>query len=717
MPKTKNTPTKEPDEDPAAEIAALKAQLQRRDQEVAALERALRPSDGIISTPAPVIGPNNPWNKPQPLRNTTNLPQPLSVASQAAPTGPARVLDLEEKADTLRHVKEALEQKAKAKDFIISPKYPEGTSDSLKLMRRVTPEDTDFDHTAFVQTLLGVFSTFAGRSLSPAHVDGPALEQLAVVLAAQRVANIYTEHGYIGDGRGKTEGLTEEDVLWLAPIIDYLQAPTVHEELSIPVHVCRNMPTPSPALQPNAYMAVAELNGFTQSLLAVMREQLQQAGQHLTPPGLAVSPVIGVDTTSLAIIKNYITDNRPPVQTKDAIREAVNRFTDDIATLTTEVTSGVLKKLYARASALKSALVDYQAQGQSTATDFGIVNDIQLMLDIGSILRALRYNAITMEALLGDGHSKYAYRETSEKILRKMEATLKTHSSDDLIPVTTMVTILPSLVTASETAELTTFTDFISTFGKCHAKNYRDLILGQHQKIKNDPPRVKGGGGGGGGGGPPPPKPGGGGRGGSSGRGSGPGAANDGKKVSDPNCQVIVRLNGVHSMRWDEIKRQLAEIVTGLQHVGVPASKDHFYGTFNSREEAIKAKNMLQGATWGTFKLTTSLVVPESRANRAQGGIVLSSTTSSSASDDDDARSTASGYSDTLSVAGARRAASDADAGSGPVLKITGSTLENLRESLNLSNDTTDAISVLPDGQFRLEMAGDGGAEDQEDPP
>ena len=76
-------------------------------------------------------------------------------------------------------------------------------------------------------------------------------------------------------------------------------------------------------------------------------------------------------------------------------------------------------------------------------------------------------------------------------------------------------------------------------------------------------------------------------------------------------------------MRWDEIKRQLAEIVTGLQHVGVPASKDHFYGTFNSREEAIKAKNMLQGATWGTFKLTTSLVVPESRANRAQAGIVL----------------------------------------------------------------------------------------------
>ena len=38
-------------------------------------------------------------------------------------------------------------------------------------------------------------------------------------------------------------------------------------------------------------------------------------------------------------------------------------------------------------------------------------------------------------------------------------------------------------------------------------------------------------------------------------------------------------------MRWDEIKQQLAEIVVGLQHIGVPASKDHFYATFNSRED------------------------------------------------------------------------------------------------------------------------------------
>ena len=170
-------------------------------------------------------------------------------------------------------------------------------------------------------------------------------------------------------------------------------------------------------------------------------------------------------------------------------------------------------------------------------------------------------------------------------------------------------------------------------------------------------------------------------------------------------------------MRWDEIKRQLADIVPGLQHVGVPASKDHFYATYNSREDAIKAMNMLQGATWGTLKLHPSLVVPESRANRAQAGLVLSSTTSSSASDDDDARSTASGYSDALSVAGARRASGDADAGTRPMLRITGSTLENLREKLNLSNDATDAISVLPDGELRLEMADDGDAEDPEVPP
>ena len=57
-----------------------------------------------------------------------------------------------------------------------------------------------------------------------------------------------------------------------------------------------------------------------------------------------------------------------------------------------------------------------------------------------------------------------------------------------------------------------------------------------------------------------------------------------------------------------------------------------------------------------------------------------------------------------MSVA-ARRASTAAtlfDTGSSPVLKITGSTLEILRETLNLSNDTTDAISVLPDGQLRL---------------
>ena len=365
---------------------------------------------------------------------------------------------------------------------------------------------------------------------------------------------------------------------------------------------------------------------------------------------------------------------------------------------------------------LKAFLVDFQTQGQSGVTDYDIVNDIHLMVNAGSMARALRFQGITMETALQDGHLKCVYRGTADKILEKVESTFKNHSSDNLIAVTTLVSILPPLIASSETEELTTFTDYKETFGKSSAGNYRALILGRHQKVKNDPPRVKGGGSGGGGG-PPSPKPGGGGRGSPGGRGSGSDPATGGRVKSDPNCQVIVRLDGKHNMRWDEIKRLVADIVTGLQHVGVPASKDHFYATFNSREEAIKAKNMLQGATWGAFKLTTSLVVPDSRANRAQAGIVLNTNTSSSASDDDDARSTASGYSDTLSVAGARRASADADAGSGPVLKITGSTLENLRESLNLSNDTTDAISVLPDGQLRLELAGDGGAEDQEVPP
>ena len=539
------------------------------------------------------------------------------------------------------------------------------------------------------------------------------------MLSAQRVLRVHNEHGYYGEGRDTSKGLTEGDAIWLHPIIDYLQASTVREELSIPIDVCRKMEMPSPASQPNAYVAVAELNGFTQSLLAVMREQLQQAGlsNRLTNPGLAVTPVIGVDTDSLGIIKNYITDNKPPVQTKDSIREAVNHFTDDIATTTTEVTSGILKTLYGRATQLKAALVDYQAQGLSDATDFGIVNDIQLMINTESMLRAMKYNAITVETMLNDGHSKFTYRGTSDKILQNVQHVLKEHSTDDLIPVTTLVSILPTLLAGSETTELSAFTDYVATFRNSRAKNYRDLILGQRHKVKNDPPRVQGGGGGGGG--PPSPKPGGGGRGGPGGRGSGPGTTNDGKRKSDPECQVIARLNGVHDMRWDEIKQQLAEIVVGLQHIGVPASKDHFYATFDSRAEAIKAKHQLQGATWGKFTITSSLVVPESRANRAKGGFVINSTTSSSASDDDDTRSTASGYSDTMSVA-ARRASTTAalsDTGPAPVLKITGSTLENLRESLNLSNDTTDAISVLPNGQLRLEMAGDGGAEDQEVPP
>ena len=94
--------------------------------------------------------------------------------------------------------------------------------------------------------------------------------------------------------------------------------------------------------------------------------------------------------------------------------------------------------------------------------------------------------------------------------------------------------------------------------------------------------------------------------------------------------------------------------LSGLQHVSIPASKDHIYLTFDNREHAIAARDQLTGATWDGLKLTVNLVEPEARANRAGSGFVLNTTTSSTASDDDDARSTASGYSDAVSVAAAR---------------------------------------------------------------
>ena len=117
--------------------------------------------------------------------------------------------------------------------------------------------------------------------------------------------------------------------------------------------------------------------------------------------------------------------------------------------------------------------------------------------------------------------------------------------------------------------------------------------------------------------------------------------------------------------------------------------------------------------------MTVNLVEPEARANRAGSGFVLNSTTPPTAPDDDDARSTASGYSDAVSVAARRASVTDADqeASTTPVLKFTGSSLENLRETLNLSNDTTDAVTILPDGQLRLEFANSDGGEGPDDPP
>ena len=182
------TPTKEPepDQSAAAEIAALKAQI-------AALVSVLPPTDGIISTPVP-----NPWRVPG--RNSTLL-QPPPVASQAAPAGPARALNLEEeKEDPLAQVRRLLDKKTADKGFIITPKFAEGTSDFVKHLRSAIDADTDFDRTGYVKTLMTVLSTFAGRNLSAAHIDSPALEQLAIVLVAQRVSNVHTEYGYFGEG-------------------------------------------------------------------------------------------------------------------------------------------------------------------------------------------------------------------------------------------------------------------------------------------------------------------------------------------------------------------------------------------------------------------------------------------------------------------------------------------------------------------------------------
>ena len=136
--------------------------------------------------------------------------------------------------------------------------------------------------------------------------------------------------------------------------------------------------------------------------------------------------------------------------------------------------------------------MDYQTQGLYESTDYSIVNDIQLMVNAVSMARAIRFQGITVETELLDGHLKCVYRGTADKILEKVELAFKNHSTDNLIPVTTLVSILPPLIASSETEELTAFTDFKATFGKSRAKgpkNYRDLILGQHQKVSARPHR------------------------------------------------------------------------------------------------------------------------------------------------------------------------------------------------------------------------------------
>ena len=45
-----------------------------------------------------------------------------------------------------------------------------------------------------------------------------------------------------------------------------------------------------------------------------------------------------------------------------------------------------------------------------------------------------------------------------------MQHVLTEHSTDDLIPVTTLVSILPTLLAGAETTELSAFTDYVATF-------------------------------------------------------------------------------------------------------------------------------------------------------------------------------------------------------------------------------------------------------------
>ena len=92
----------------------------------------------------------------------------------------------------------------------------------------------------------------------------------------------------------------------------------------------------------------------------------------------------------------------------------------------------------------------------------------------------------------------------------------------------------------------------------------------------------------------------GGGGGGRAGHDPGRGQAEPPKK-SNRFHQVKINLDGTTQKTWQVIKDEFAWL-SGLQHVSIPASKDHIYLTFDNREHAIAARDQLTGVRSDRWK-------------------------------------------------------------------------------------------------------------------
>ena len=624
---------------------------------------------------------------------------------------------------------------------------PSLTSEHSAFLKHLSAApDGPLEPVTLAQHMITAISLFFGTELNSNDFEKFSCEQISVALVAQKLTLLHAMYGVVGQGKDedKSQGITEGDAIWMGPILSaQRKGGGGRKGLGLSNELCMGLDRPTPTKQPAAYKVVAQVNGFLQALISRARER-----DASITANLPTTPVIGVYSAAVDQIKAYVTAHRPAIITLDYLYSLIGRLFDNIAMSRDYVSTGVLDELFQRTNAIGIDINTYKEQNNSvlkTPTAPDILKNVQLRVSTATIVRNLDYNAMNMEQeLSADGMLQYTYRETHRKIVQFVEKILTEYDTDGLITIPTLLKLFPRLLNYAETVEASTFADYKATFPNSKATSYGNLILGRVHKGKTgkhapgnagDPPSQEGGAGGGGrgggggragggrggGGGRVGHDPAGGGRGGGGGRvGHDPGRGQvEPPKKSNRYHQVKINFNGTTPKSWKAVKDEFAWL-GGLQHVSIPASKDHIYLTFDNREHAIAARDQLTGATWDGLKMTVHLVEPEARANRAGSGFVLSSTASSTASDDDDARSTASGYSDAVSVAAARRAsAPDADQGAGttPVIKFTGSSLENLRESLNLSNDTKDAVSILPDGQLRLEFANPDGEEGPDDPP